>query len=49
MAVVSPANRPSIVIGDEPTGNLDTKSSEMVYELRKLNREIKQTFILVTV
>jgi len=43
------ANRPSIVIGDEPTGNLDTKSSEMVYELlRKLNREIKQTFILVT-
>ena len=43
------ANRPSIVIGDEPTGNLDTKSSEMVYELlRKLNLEIKQTFILVT-
>ena len=37
------------MIGDEPTGNLDTKSSEMVYELlRKLNREIKQTFILVT-
>ena len=43
------ANRPSIVIGDEPTGNLDTKSSEMVYELlRKLNQEINQTFILVT-
>lgn len=43
------ANRPSIVIGDEPTGNLDTKSSEMVYELlRRLNREINQTFILVT-
>lgn len=43
------ANRPSIVIGDEPTGNLDTKSSEMVYELlRRLNREIGQTFILVT-
>ncbi len=43
------ANRPSIVIGDEPTGNLDTKSSEMVYELlRRLNCEINQTFILVT-
>ncbi|MCL7413116.1 MAG: ABC transporter ATP-binding protein [ANME-2 cluster archaeon] len=42
-------NNPSIVIGDEPTGNLDTKSSESIYELlRKLNREHKQTFILVT-
>lgn len=42
-------NKPSIVIGDEPTGNLDTKSSESIYELlRKLNREHKQTFILVT-
>lgn len=40
---------PSIVIGDEPTGNLDTKSSDMIYELlRKLNREMNQTFILVT-
>jgi len=43
------ANHPSIVIGDEPTGNLDTKSSDMIYELlRKLNRETNQTFILVT-
>lgn len=42
-------NNPSIVIGDELTGNLDTKSSEMIYELiRKLNREHGQTFILVT-
>lgn len=42
-------SHPSIVIGDEPTGNLDTKSSDMIYELlRKLNREMNQTFILVT-
>ena len=43
------ANRPSIVIGDEPTGNLDSKNSDSIYELlRKLNREHEQTFILVT-
>jgi len=42
-------NNPSIVIGDEPTGNLDSKSSDNIYELlRKLNREHNQTFILVT-
>ncbi|KAF5421742.1 MAG: lipoprotein-releasing system ATP-binding protein [Candidatus Methanocomedens sp.] len=42
-------NKPSIVIGDEPTGNLDSKASENIYELlRKLNREHNQTFILVT-
>jgi len=42
-------NNPSIVIGDEPTGNLDSKSSDNIYELlRKLNREHSQTFILVT-
>jgi lipoprotein-releasing system ATP-binding protein len=42
-------NKPSIVIGDEPTGNLDTKASENIYELlRRLNREHSQTFILVT-
>ncbi len=43
------ANRPGIVIGDEPTGNLDSKSSDNIYELlRRLNREHNQTFILVT-
>jgi len=44
-------NKPSIVIGDEPTGNLDSKASENIYELLrklKLNREHNQTFILVT-
>ena len=43
------ANGPSIVIGDELTGNLDTKTSEIIYSLlRELNRKINQTFILVT-
>lgn len=42
-------NGPSIVIGDEPTGNLDSRAGETIYELlRKLNREHNQTFILVT-
>jgi len=40
---------PSIVLGDEPTGNLDTKTGDMIYELlRQLNREYNQTFIVVT-
>lgn len=43
------ANNPMIVIGDEPTGNLDSNSSDKIYELlRKLNRDYGQTFILVT-
>ncbi|TQD25440.1 ABC transporter ATP-binding protein [Methanolobus vulcani] len=43
------ANNPGIVIGDESTGNLDTKSSDRIYELlRQLNRDRGQTFILVT-
>ncbi|MCJ7444342.1 MAG: ABC transporter ATP-binding protein [Methanotrichaceae archaeon] len=43
------ANSPSVVIGDELTGNLDTKTSNLIYELlRELNRKLDQTFILVT-
>jgi lipoprotein-releasing system ATP-binding protein len=43
------ANNPGIVIGDEPTGNLDTRSSDMIYDLlRDLNHNKGQTFILVT-
>ncbi len=41
--------RPAIVLGDELTGELDTKTSHAVIELlRQFNRELKQTFILVT-
>ena len=40
---------PAIVLGDEPTGNLDTKTGDMIYELlRELNKEYNQTFIVVT-
>jgi len=43
------ANEPSIVLGDEPTGNLDTRSGTQVYELfERLNRELNQTVIFVT-
>ena len=43
------ANSPSVVIGDELTGNLDTKASNLIYELlRDLNSNMNQTFILVT-
>ncbi len=40
---------PAIVLGDEPTGNLDTKTGDLIYKLlRRLNREYNQTFIVVT-
>ena len=42
-------NRPAILMGDEPTGNLDTRTSHDVMELfRALNRDQKITIILVT-
>jgi putative ABC transport system ATP-binding protein len=43
------ANEPSIVLADEPTGNLDTKASEEIVNLMKtLNRERGTTFVVVT-
>lgn len=42
-------NRPAILMGDEPTGNLDSKTSREVIELfRELNEEQQITVILVT-
>ena len=42
-------NRPSIVLADEPTGNLDSKNSKEVLELLKLSvRKYNQTLILIT-
>ena len=42
-------NKPSLVLADEPTGNLDAKSAESVYQLLKeLNTEFGTAFIVVT-
>lgn len=40
---------PTIILADEPTGNLDSKSSDGIIELlKKSNREYKQTIIMIT-
>ncbi len=42
-------NSPSIVLADEPTGNLDSKNSREIIELlKKVNREYDQTLIIIT-
>ncbi|MCI5568603.1 MAG: ABC transporter ATP-binding protein [Lachnospiraceae bacterium] len=41
--------RPSIILADEPTGNLDSGSgSEVVSLLKKSNKEYKQTIVMIT-
>ena len=40
---------PSIILADEPTGNLDSKSSEEIVKLlEKSNKDYKQTIIMIT-
>ena len=40
---------PTIILADEPTGNLDSKSSDEIMELlKKSNKEYKQTIIMIT-
>jgi lipoprotein-releasing system ATP-binding protein len=43
------AMQPQLVLADEPTGNLDTKSGRLVFDLmRRINRERGITFLIVT-
>ena len=42
-------NNPEIILADEPTGNLDTETSLVIYNLfKKINEEKKQSIIIVT-
>jgi putative ABC transport system ATP-binding protein len=42
-------NDPSLILADEPTGNLDSKTSEVVLgTFQKLNKELGRTIILIT-
>ncbi len=42
-------NNPKIILADEPTGNLDSDTTEQVYELlREINLRYKTTFIIIT-
>jgi len=42
-------NRPRILLADEPTGNLDSETSNNIYRLLKdINKEFQSTFIVIT-
>lgn len=42
-------NEPKIILADEPTGNLDSDSTETIYQLlRNINETFKTTFIIIT-
>lgn len=42
-------NNPDLILADEPTGNLDSKSGKIVIEaLRTINQEMKKTIVMIT-
>jgi len=42
-------NKPSIIMADEPTGNLDSANAQAIHELfLKLREELNQTFVMIT-
>jgi lipoprotein-releasing system ATP-binding protein len=41
--------KPSLILADEPTGNLDADSAEQIYQLiRRLNQSVETSFVVVT-
>ncbi len=43
------ANDPKVLLADEPTGSVDTKTSDYVFDIfKRLNKELGQTIIIVT-
>jgi lipoprotein-releasing system ATP-binding protein len=42
-------NNPKIILADEPTGNLDSDTTEQIYDLlREINKKYQTTFIIIT-
>lgn len=42
-------NSPRIILADEPTGNLDSETTEVIYELlRDINKKFETTFVIIT-
>lgn len=43
------ANQPAVILADEPTGNLDSDTTEVIYDImRKINSQFRTTFIIIT-
>jgi ABC-type methionine transport system ATPase subunit len=43
------ANQPSLLLADEPTGSVDSKTARMIFDVfQQLNRDLNQTIIIVT-
>jgi lipoprotein-releasing system ATP-binding protein len=42
-------NNPKIILADEPTGNLDSDTTESIYRtLRKIHEDFNTTFVIIT-
>src|SRR5690606_39962 len=46
---ISLSNKPQMLLADEPTGSVDTRTSDMIMDIfRRLNRELGVTIVIVT-